>query len=145
MRYEIMAQSAPLNSPTILIVENEAIVRMELAAQLTDFGFKVLVASDADEAIDLLDSHQEIELLLTDVTMPGSMDGVRLAHHVRKRWPPIKIVVTSGRLGTKLSDLPLGSAFFPKPYGSETLRKTLTPFLSGNRAEFGGGAARAAR
>ena len=108
-----MAQSTPLNPATILVVENEAIVRLELVAQLTDLGLKVLVASDADEAIDLLDSHQEIELLLTDVTMPGSMDGVRLAHHVRKRWPPIKIVVTSGRPGTKLSDLPLAAGSFP--------------------------------
>lgn len=86
-RYAEMAQSASLYPATILIVENEAIVRMELAAQLTALGLKVLVAGDADEAIDLLDAHAEIELLLTDVTMPGSMDGVRLAHHVRKRWP----------------------------------------------------------
>ncbi len=127
-----MAQSAPLNPATILIVENEAIVRMELAAQLTELGLKVLVAGDADEAIDLLDAHAEIELLLTDVTMPGSMDGVRLAHHVRKRWPPIKILVTSGRPGTSLGDLPLGSAFVPKPYAPEMLRDALRPLLNGN-------------
>jgi CheY-like chemotaxis protein len=134
----MMARSTPLNPATILVVENEAIVRLELVAQLTDLGLKVLVASDADEAIDLLDSHQEIELLLTDVTMPGSMDGVRLAHHVRKRWPPIKIVVTSGRPGTKLSDLPLGSRFFPKPYGPEALRNAMSPFLNGKWANSDG-------
>jgi CheY-like chemotaxis protein len=127
-----MAQARPLNPATILIVENEAIVRIELVAQLTDLGLKVLVASDADEAIALLDSHQEIKLLLTDITMPGSMDGIRLAHHVRKRWPPIKIIVMSGRPGTSLGDLPSGSAFFPKPYAPETLRDALKPLFNGN-------------
>jgi CheY-like chemotaxis protein len=131
-----MSSSAPLKPPTILIVENEAIVRMELAAQLVDLGLTVLTAADADEAIDLLDRHPEIKLLLTDVTMPGSMDGVRLAHHVRKRWPPIKIIVTSGRPGATLSDLPLGSMFFPKPYAPETLRDALRPLMSKNGARW---------
>lgn len=131
-RYERMAQPAPSNIATILIVENEAIVRMELAAQLIDLGLKVLVACDADDAIVLLDSHPEIYLLLTDLTMPGSMDGIRLAHHVRKRWPPIKIIVTSGYPGASLSDLPPGSLFFPKPYAPETLNRALAPFLDGN-------------
>jgi CheY-like chemotaxis protein len=139
-----MAQFAPLRRTTILVVENEAMVRMELAAQLTDFGLRVLVAIDADEAIELLDAHQDIDLLLTDVTMPGSMDGVRLAHHVRDRWPPIKIIVTSGRPGTGLNDLPLGSTFFPKPYAPETLRAAVTSLLHGKSAHHGG-ATRAAR
>jgi CheY-like chemotaxis protein len=133
-----MAQPKPQDPETILIVENEAIVRMELAAQLTDLGLRVLVASNADEAIALLERHRQIKLLLTDVTMPGSMDGLRLAHHVRGRWPPIKIVVTSGRPGTKLSDLPEGSRFFPKPYDPETLKDALTPFLSGHTVEIDG-------
>jgi CheY-like chemotaxis protein len=127
-----MVTSAPIDHATILIVENEAIVRMELAAQLIDLGLSVLVAGDADEAIDLLDSHREIALLMTDVTMPGTMDGVRLAHHVRKRWPPVKILVMSGRPDAKLRDLPLGATFFPKPYGPDTLRDALSAFLNGN-------------
>lgn len=119
-----MAQSSPLKPTTILIVEDQAIVRLELAAQLTDAGYRVLEAQDADEAIRLLDDHAEIEILLTDRTMPGSMDGVRLAHHVRDRWPPVKIIVTSGRLGTR-ADIPAGSAFLPKPYAPESLLTVL--------------------
>jgi CheY-like chemotaxis protein len=110
-------------------VENEVLIRLELAAQLADMGLRVFVARDADEAIAVLDSHKDIRVLLTDVTMPGSMDGVRLAHHVRNRWPPIKIVATSGRPGTRVGDLPAGSTFFAKPYSPETLRKAIAPLV----------------
>jgi hypothetical protein len=100
-----------------LIVEHEAIVRLELADRLTETGLRVLVAKNADEAIDLLNTHPEIELLLTNIKMPGSMDGIRLSHHVRDRWPPVKIIVMSGIVKTKLSELPRGSIFFPSPTG----------------------------
>jgi CheY-like chemotaxis protein len=129
-----MAQSTPPPRVKILVVENEAIIRIELAAQLRDMGLNVLVASDADQAIALLDAHQDITVLLTDVTMPGSMDGVRLAHHVRNRWPPIKIVATSGRLGAGEGDLPPGSTFFAKPYSPETVKQAITPLLKDRRA-----------
>ena len=125
-----MAQSTPLQLTTVLIVENEALVRLELAHRLGDMGLVVLVASDADEAIALLDTHPEIELLLTDIRMPGSMDGIRLAHHVRERWPPVKIVVTSGLIGTELSELPHGSVFLPKPYSPDTLTQALAHVMS---------------
>jgi len=128
-----MVQSISPPRATILVVENEAIVRMELAAQLGDMGLRVLVASDADEAIILLDAHRDISVLLTDITMPGSMDGLRLAHHVRSRWPPIKIVATSGRVGTGVGDLPLGSTFLAKPYSPETLRQAIAPLLKDKR------------
>jgi CheY-like chemotaxis protein len=85
-----------------------------------------------------LDRHQQIDFLLTDITMPGSMGGVRLGHHVRKRWPPMNIVVTSGRPETKLSGFTIGSKVFPKPYDHEALRHALTPFVAANRDQFSG-------
>src|SRR5580692_7223901 len=106
-----MAQFAPLNPSTILVVEDEAIIRLELVDWLCDMGLVVLEANNADEAIALLDTHPEIELLMTDILMPGSMDGARLAHHVRGRWPPVKIIVASGLVDTLLADLPKGSFF----------------------------------
>jgi CheY-like chemotaxis protein len=124
----------PRHRAKILIVENEALIRIELAAQLGDMGLRVLVASDADEAIVLLDAHRDITVLLTDLTMPGSMDGLRLAHHVRDRWPPIKIVATSGRVGTAVGDFPKGSTFFAKPYSPEMLRQAIAPLLKEKRA-----------
>ena len=137
-----MAQSARLSPPTVLIVENEALVRLELGHRLVEMGMTVLTASDADEAIALLDTHPEIEILLTDITMPGSMDGIRLAHHVRERWPPVKIIVTSGMVETELSDLPRDSVFLPKPYGPDTLTEALAhvmdsgPRVAGPQARF---------
>jgi CheY-like chemotaxis protein len=125
--------TSPLRAK-ILIVENEALIRLELAAQLGDMGLRVLVASNADEAIALLDAERDITVLLTNLTMPGSMDGLRLAHHVHRRWPPIKIVATSGRLGAGIGDLPLGSIFVAKPYSPQTLRQAIAPLLKEKRA-----------
>jgi len=118
----------------VLVVENEAIIRIELAAQLADMGLMVLVACDADEAIQLLDLHRDISVLLTDLTMPGSMDGVRLAHYVRDRWPPIRLVATSGRPRSALGDLPVGSILVSKPYSPTTLKKALAPLLKDKAA-----------
>ena len=126
-----MAQSARFRPATILVVENEILVRMELVASLTEMGLNVLAAANADEAIELLDAHPDIEVLMTDINMPGSMDGLKLAHHVRERWPPVKIIVASGRLSTQLSELPRESLFLPKPYGPAGLAGALRHMLEG--------------
>src|ERR1041384_8086117 len=101
---------------TVLVVEDEPIVRMDLADQLQDLGFKVLEAANAAEAVDMLEVNADIQIMFTDVDMPGGMDGLMLAAAVRKRWPPIKIIVTSGLRNVQLSDMPDGSRFFGKPY-----------------------------
>ena len=116
-----MAQFAPLKPATILVVEDHALVQLELADWLAELGLTVLTADNADEAIALLDTHPEIELMLTDIRMPGSMDGVRLAHHVAERWPPVRIIVASPKFGADLLDLPLNSLFVPKPFQREEL------------------------
>lgn len=128
-----MAQFARLSPATILIVENEALVRLEVGHWLAEMGLIVFAANEADEAIALLDAHLEIEILLTDIKMPGSMDGVRLAHHVRGRWPRVKIIVVSGLLNTPQSDLPRNSVFIPKPFGREILRGAVARLTPGNR------------
>jgi CheY-like chemotaxis protein len=127
-----MAQFSRLTPATILVVENEALVRLELADRLARSGLTVLVASDADEAIVLLDAHPEIEVLFTDIRMPGSMDGVRLAHHVRDRWPPVKIIVASGMTDAARRDLPHGSLFLRKPYAPEVLAGALAQMMTGS-------------
>lgn len=113
---------------TVLIVESEAIVRLELAAQLKDIGLVVLEAADADEALGLFDAHAEIRLLFTDIRMPGSMDGLRLAHRVRDRWPPIRVIVVSGELDTRPWQLPDNSVFLAKPYRPEWLSDAVFPY-----------------
>jgi CheY-like chemotaxis protein len=120
-----MAQSAPLNPGTILIVESEALVRVELTCQVRDLGLTVLAASDADEAIGLLEAHPEIDIVLTDIVMPGSMDGLRLAHYVRPSLAAGEDYCGVGMLETLASDLPLNSYFLPKPFGPDALAQAL--------------------
>ncbi len=133
-----MAQYKRLSPATVLIVENEALVRAELAYIVSQAGLLVLEASDADEAIRLLDSHPEIEVMVTDIRMPGSMDGIRLAHHVRDRWPPVKIIIASGRLETELSELPAGSDFIAKPFSREAIDAAVRRMAELSSARHGG-------
>jgi CheY-like chemotaxis protein len=100
----------------VLVVEDEAIIRMDIAGQLSDAGYEVFEAGTADEAVSLLEANASIRILFTDIDMPGSMDGLKLAAAVRDRWPPVKIVVTSGHRVVEITDLPDGSVFFSKPY-----------------------------
>lgn len=109
------------NPITVLVVEDEVLVRMDNSDQMQDLGFKVLEAANADEAIDMLIANLDIRVVFTDVDMPGSMDGLRLAAAVRKRWPPITIIVASGHRRVQLDDVPAESRFFTKPYTAEDI------------------------
>jgi len=103
-------------SPVILIVEDEFLLRMDSAEVIENAGFEVIEAANADEAIAVLTARPDIHVVFTDVQMPGSMDGLKLARFVRDRWPPIKIVATSGLVRVEDDDLPAGSVFLRKPY-----------------------------
>jgi len=100
----------------VLVVEDEPLIRFALADDLADAGFQVLEAANADEAIVILGLHDDIRLLVTDIDMPGTMDGLRLSAMVRDRWPPVRIIVTSGKRIPAGTALPAGSRFVPKPY-----------------------------
>jgi DNA-binding NtrC family response regulator len=105
----------------ILIVEHDEFLKLLTADIMEDAGFVALQARDADEAIAILESRSDIALLLTSVTMPGSMDGLALAHTVCKRWPAIKTIIASGQVELIGSDLTAGSRFFLKPYNAQTM------------------------
>jgi CheY-like chemotaxis protein len=100
----------------VLVVEDEALIRFSIADDLRDAGFQVLEAENADEAIRLLGLNDDIRLIFTDIDMPGSMDGLRLSALVRERWPPVRIIVTSGKQVPSAGAMPSGSRFMPKPY-----------------------------
>jgi CheY-like chemotaxis protein len=87
-------------------------------------GFEAIEAANADQAIAIIEADPDIHIVFTDVQMPGTMDGLRLARFIRDRWPPIKIVATSGRLRVVEEDLPKGSIFVPKPYSPEQIIRT---------------------
>ena len=120
-----MASSHPIKPATVLIVDDEAILRLELKSRLAEMGLTALVAHDADHAISLMETHPEITVLFTDIRMAGSMDGIRLAHQAYRRWPPIRIIVTSGLTGIDVATLPDESVFLPKPYPPEALADAL--------------------
>ena len=102
--------------PTVvLIVEDEMLLRMRAVDMVEDAGFTSVEAVDADEAVAILESRFDIALLFTDIQMPGSMDGLKLAHAVHERWPPIKIILVSGQLRLANIDIPADSRFFGKP------------------------------
>jgi CheY-like chemotaxis protein len=83
---------------------------------IADAGFDAVEAGNADEAIAILEARSDIHVVFTDIHMAGSMDGLKLAHFVRGRWPPIKIIATSGHYILQDGDLPEGGIFLPKPY-----------------------------
>jgi len=112
----------------ILLVEDEGLIRMMTAEALQDEGFKVVEAFNGDEAIKLLDGPNRFDVLFTDVRMPGSLDGVEVALHARRRYPVIPIVVTSGYaadLVARLSVLDPSAVLIGKPYGMAKMVETL--------------------
>ncbi len=102
----------------VLVVEDETFVRMDVVEMLREAGFDILEAANADEAIQMLERDSDIRLVFTDIDMPGSMNGLKLAAAVRDRWPPVRIIATSGHFKIKAGDLPADARFIPKPYQS---------------------------
>ena len=111
--------------PAILVVEDEPLIRMEAVDMIEDAGFKVYDAANADAAIILMELHDEIGILFTDIDMPGSMDGLKLAAYIRDRWPPVAIIIASGKVDFTNMQIPEGSTFFPKPYPTEQIAAVL--------------------
>jgi len=124
-------QPSASNRPVVLIVEDEVLVRMDAVGSIEAAGFDVIEAGNADEAIVILQHRADIRLVFTDVHMPGSMDGLKLTHFVRNRWPPVKIVATSGHARISEQDLPEGGRFMAKPYAAGHLVSTLQELIAG--------------
>src|SRR5882757_7581201 len=108
------------SSPTgatanVLVVEDEMVLRMRAVDIIEDAGFTAVEAVSADDALSILESRSDISLLFSDIQMPGSMDGLKLAHAVHDRWPSIKIILVSGQIQLSETDRPTDSRFFCKP------------------------------
>lgn len=114
----------------ILVVEDSPIIRMSAIDLVISAGYEALEARDADEAIRILESRNDVDLVFTDVQMPGTMDGLKLSHYVRNRWPPVKFIVASGASILEESSLPEGSRFFSKPYDNESITEAIAKLLS---------------
>ena len=125
-----MMQPAAPAKAIILVVEDEPLLRMLAVDFIEDAGFDVVEAASADIAVAILESRTDIRIVFTDIDMPGSMDGLKLAAAVRDRWPPVKIIVASGH--RQLSDelLPVEGKFFSKPYDHNSVIMAMREMLA---------------
>jgi CheY-like chemotaxis protein len=115
----------PKAKAVVLVVEDDGIIRMGALDLIQRAGFEAIEAADADEAIMILEARRDIHVVFTDVEMPGTMDGIKLSHYIRERWPPIKLIVASGRMIVEQSRLPEGARFFAKPYDETDLVQSI--------------------
>ncbi|PDT72272.1 hypothetical protein CO683_03890 [Bradyrhizobium ottawaense] len=89
---------------------------MDVVDMLRAAGFGILEATNADEAMRMLERNSDVRHIFTDIDMPGSMNGLKLAAAVMDRWPPIRIIATSGHFKIQAGDLPADERFIPKPH-----------------------------
>jgi DNA-binding NtrC family response regulator len=113
----------------VLLVEDELFVRMAAADALEDAGFEVIETANAQAAQEVLSNRDDVRVLFTDVKMPGPMDGLALASLVRRRWPHILIVITSGHLRRETVSLPDDAVFIAKPYSEKAPAVTIQSLL----------------
>ena len=113
------------SSIKVLVVEDEFLIRMIAIDVIQDAGYDVEGVANADEAIEVLEHDASIRIVFTDVAMPGSMDGLKLAHYIRGRWPPIEVILTSGLYNIETGELPPRSGFFRKPYNHNEIIATI--------------------
>ena len=110
-------------APCALVVDDDALILLETTDILEDAGFRVLEAMNVAQALGVLDQHHEVvQLLFTDVHMPGNGDGFDLARQTSERWPHIAVVVASGHAEPVPGDLPEGATFIGKPFSAEIVR-----------------------
>ncbi len=120
----------PPGLPVILVVEDEPLLRLATMGTIEHAGYQVLEARNADEAMVILERRSDIRLVFTDIQMPGAMDGLKLAEAVRDRWPPVKLILTSGALRPQADLLPEGAHFILKPYAEDNLIELLHTSLA---------------
>jgi DNA-binding NtrC family response regulator len=113
----------------VLIVEDEALQRLDAVSMVEDAGFDAVEAANADEAIRILEKRTDICVLFTDIDMPGTMDGLKLAKAVSERWPPVRLILTSGHVRVPSAELPAGGRFFSKPYRPDEIARNIREMI----------------
>jgi DNA-binding NtrC family response regulator len=114
----------------VLIVQEELLLRMDIVETFEAAGFKVFQVGTAEEAIEVLQREPTIRVVFTDIDLPGTMDGLALAHYVRQRWPPTILLVGSGRIPLDTAVLPSRAKFVAKPYGKGRLAEAIQGALN---------------
>jgi len=116
-------------SATVLIVEDNELLRYLATEAISLLGIRVTDCASADEALVLLESSSSIALVITDVCMPGSMDGLELATVIWKRWPRLPVIVTSGNRSVPDGQLPSHAMFLRKPWSMDGLHQAVRKYL----------------
>ena len=112
----------------ILIVEDDVLANEHLEFILQQAGYEVFSATSADEAAELLDDHEDVQLLVTDINLPGTVDGLKLAAAVKARRPEMNIIIVTGYSAPKEDEIPQGSLFVPKPYNARKMIEAVRHF-----------------
>ena len=112
----------------LLVVENELLLSVDISDALKDDGYDVITVANADEAIKVLETRNDIHTIFTDIDLPGSMDGLKLAAAVKDRWPPVHIIVTTGMSAPRRDQMPANSLFIAKPYRNAEVLEALRSF-----------------
>lgn len=116
----------------VLVVEDEPILNNDMTDALRDDGLEALQAYTAEEALALLEHHGGVRVVFTDVNLPGPLDGVALAGEVRRRWPQIDVLITSGRMAPDVASLDLVAhygRFVPKPYPTAAVTRRIREIM----------------
>ena len=119
-----------MKKTAVLIVESEALIRMESVDIVKDAGFTALGAQNADEAVRILATRSDIQVVFVEIKISGSIDGLTLAHVIRDRWPPVHLILTSGLTIANEDELPESALFIRKPYSSEQVATALAELSS---------------
>ncbi len=122
--------STHAHKPTVLVVEDEPLVRMCAVDMFEDAHFEVVDAANADQALQILEARRDIDVLFTDINMPGKMDGFGLALEVEARWPAVHLILTSGKVALERGSIPGHGRFVAKPYTAEALARVVTDALA---------------
>jgi len=120
----------PYSPIFVLVVEDEGLMRIHAMQLVEEAGFEPVEARNADEAIAILEARKDIKIVFTDIDMPGSMDGLKLARAIRRRWPPIELILTSGHFDVEDKDLPERGRFFAKPYNDNDVISAMQKFAA---------------
>lgn len=120
----------------VLVVESDVLIRMSAVHMVEDAGYEAVTARNAEEAIRILESLNDIRAVFTGINMSGSMDGLRLARAIRDRWPPIHLIVASGRNAPANKEFPANGRFLRKPYTAEHVAKALRELFDPDPATY---------
>ena len=125
-----MMKSSSQSRPTVLVVEDEGVVRLDAAETLRDAGFTVLEAANAEQALSVVARGADVDVLFTDINMPGRMDGLELARRVNRLRPDVHLLLTSGKVRPAAREFPAAGAFISKPYSPDAMTRAVSRMLA---------------